>query len=276
MISAEIDLMIPDFLRVDRAEAVRRLQWNETHPIVQTGFSGQSEESRRDVDEARERMKVEQKERARQQLEALAERKREEAQAKVPHQFSKRLPGMIWNTRYGKWVLPNFMSQRKYDRLLSEMPTEAHRAAFIKTFGSGHGASRGAGGSPACATKDASMAGSTPAGAQAKTRSAVKGAGRVRVPSEPRARVSGWELTAPTTKPPRAPSAAGAWKAGVISMLERPEGATLAEIGAVYGWQEHSVSARLSAIRKERVIIATVEERGSIKAVRVYRMEKAS
>lgn len=273
MIAAEIDLTIPDFLVVDKAEGARRKAWNEAHPVVHTNFSGQTEVEERAVDEARARMKAEKLVRETERLNALHARKVEERRAEGHGGFSEPLKGMIWNPLRGKWVLPNYMSPRKYARLLSEMPTEGHRKIFVKLYGSGLGVSLGAGGSPACATKDATTVESTPAGASGKSRSAVKGAERVRVPSEPRggAVAANRRVKAPPTLKPAAPRAAGDWMPRVITLLSRPEGATLAEVGAQEGWLEHSASARLSAIRKERAIIAAVEDRG-----RVYRMEKAA
>lgn len=271
MITAEIDLTIPDFLVVDKAEGARRREWATAHPVVHTNFSGQTEVEERAVDEARARMKAEKLVRETERLNALHARKVEERRAEGHGGFSEPLKGMIWNPLRGKWVLPNYMSQAKYDRLMREMPTEAHRVILVKLYGSGHGASLGVGGSPACAIRDARKVESTPAGASGKSRSLGKQTGRVRVPTEPRAPV---EATATNRRPPIksvAPRAAGDWMPRVITLLSRPEGATLAEVGAQEGWLEHSASARLSAIRKERTILAAVEERG-----RVYRMEKAA
>lgn len=261
----EIDAGVPTFLRVDKAEAARRAAWNESHPLAAPTFSGVTEEQRSKLNEARARLKEEEHERER-HLQAVRDQKREQSNTKTPP-WQPMLPGMIWSMRYGKYVLPDFMSPAKYERLLSEMPTDDHRKAFIEIYGPGQGASLGAGGSPARATKDAKKVESTPAGASAKSRSAVRGAGRVRVPSGPRAPAEINLKPASTNKPPRA-TAVGDWKASVISMLRRPEGVTLTEIAKAHGWQEHSASARLTAIRKERNVVATVEERG-----RVYRTE---
>lgn len=311
-----LDLAVPDFLVVDKAEGERRRAWAAAHPVVALNFSGQSEDERRDVDEARARMKAEQKARELEHLQALADRKREEAQALAPHQFAKQLPGMIWSPRYGKWVSPDFMSASKYARLLRDMPSDKHRAAFIKQFGSGHGASAGAGGSPVSATSHATKAKATPAGEVSgeSRKSPAKVAGRVRVPSEsggvPRGASAPIKSALSTNTPTRSekrlannaamrtknkakgaqpspfapittqrmngisPSVArgdGVWMPRVIAMLRRPQGATLAEVGAAEGWLEHSASARLSAIRKEHNITATKEDRG-----RVYRMEQAT
>jgi predicted ArsR family transcriptional regulator len=54
----------------------------------------------------------------------------------------------------------------------------------------------------------------------------------------------------------------------VIEMLRRPEGVTVDEVGAVTGWQRHTVRGVISALKKKAqiTVVVTKEDRG-----RVYR-----
>lgn len=279
------DLDVPEFLRVSKAEGARRAAWNEAHPVETTGFSGETTAKRREVDEARARIDAERKESERQRLQALKERKREEARAETCGQYSKRMPGMTWNSMVGKWMTPNHISPANHARILSEMPTDEHRSIFIKLYGPGQkavpaqavsaGASAGVGGSPTGATSHAGPGHSarTQSGGSKAKRSRPTATGRVRIPSGPTTRAG---MDVKKVKPARVPSKPRAaktptWMPGVIEMLGRPEGATLTQIGVVYGWQEHTASARLSAIRVERTILSAVEN-----GVRVYRLENAA
>jgi hypothetical protein len=62
----------------------------------------------------------------------------------------------------------------------------------------------------------------------------------------------------------------GSKQAAVITMLRRPEGATVGEIMAATGWQPHTVRGMFSGALKKKlglIVTSTREERG-----RVYRL----
>jgi hypothetical protein len=56
----------------------------------------------------------------------------------------------------------------------------------------------------------------------------------------------------------------------VISLLRRPEGATVGELVEATGWQPHSVRALISKAVKKKQIINVVSERAG--KIRVYRV----
>ena len=74
------------------------------------------------------------------------------------------------------------------------------------------------------------------------------------------------------TAQPSAPKSAtpreGTKQAQIISLLQRPEGATIAEIGAATGWQAHSARGMISGALKKRlglpVVSEKVEGRGTV------------
>ncbi len=91
-----------------------------------------------------------------------------------------------------------------------------------------------------------------------------------------RAKTDPLEATAaeavPTTAlPAKAPRGSGQTKLDrLVKLLRRPQGATLAEMQAVTGWQAHSVRGALAGAIKTRLALAVSsekEERG-----RVYRI----
>ncbi|MBF0296971.1 MAG: DUF3489 domain-containing protein [Magnetococcales bacterium] len=72
----------------------------------------------------------------------------------------------------------------------------------------------------------------------------------------------GRDSMAKKTKPPRQPTApktprADSKQARVIAMMQRPEGATLAQIAEATGWQPHSIRAFISTSKKKGMEIAT-------------------
>jgi len=101
---------------------------------------------------------------------------------------------------------------------------------------------------------------------------AVKGEDKARVKAKPASpapaarKVIGHARTAPFTskvgQPPTDKQAA------LLTMLARPEGATLAEIAAATGWEEHTAGARISGVKKVKTVNKTKEARGT-----VYRSE---
>ena len=69
-----------------------------------------------------------------------------------------------------------------------------------------------------------------------------------------------------TPKPPT--QRAGTKQAQVIAMLQRPKGATIAEMVAATGWQAHTVRGSISGALKKKlgqpIIVEKVEGRGSV------------
>ncbi len=76
---------------------------------------------------------------------------------------------------------------------------------------------------------------------------------------------------APATAPAARKVRTGTKQAELIAMLERPEGATIAEVVAATGWQPHTVRGAIAGALKKKlglnVVSEKVEERG-----RVYRI----
>lgn len=147
------------------------------------------------------------------------------------------------------WRPHGYMSRAKYQRLLEGMPTPAHRKVFIKMFG---------------ATQKPEDRDPAPVAKQAGKKKSLL-----------QKLVEGPTAKTPAPKTTAAPSGAARERklnpehdAKVSAMLRRPEGATLSEIGAAMGWQDHSASAFLTGIRKTRTIVKTTEARGT-----VYRLE---
>jgi|ERR1700731_3599443 hypothetical protein len=55
---------------------------------------------------------------------------------------------------------------------------------------------------------------------------------------------------APKVHPPATP-ARPSKKAAIVALLERPNGAAIGDLAAATGWQQHSVRAALTGLRKE-------------------------
>ena len=85
----------------------------------------------------------------------------------------------------------------------------------------------------------------------------------------PKRKISPAEKTAATSKTPRSATK----MAAIVDLLSRPAGATVAEVRALTGWQEHSVRGAFAGVLKKRfglIIVSEIEERG-----RVYRVGRA-
>lgn len=122
----------------------------------------------------------------------------------------------------------------RYARIMRELPTERHRQIFRELFGEGKkkGPGRGASRGDDVAV-DATEKDSAAAAAPSKKRSRAEAGG------------TGSSPVRSTTDKPR-PRGKPEQVAAVREMLTRPEGATLAEIGKLYGWKEPSASAFIS------------------------------
>lgn len=74
--------------------------------------------------------------------------------------------------------------------------------------------------------------------------------------------------TAPDTRKSR-PSK----KASITRLLQRPEGATLAELMAATGWLEHSVRASLTGLRRDGQDIIRSKDAGGATSYRIVRSD---
>jgi len=73
----------------------------------------------------------------------------------------------------------------------------------------------------------------------------------------------------PTAKPaPRS----GTKQATLITLLERPEGATIAEMAEATGWQQHTVRGAIAGALKKRLGLTVTSEKPKGEA-RIYRIE---
>ena len=78
------------------------------------------------------------------------------------------------------------------------------------------------------------------------------------------------QVETPAQKPPSA--GAGTKQAMLIEMLQKPEGATIAEMAAATGWQAHTVRGAISGALKKRLglVIASEKVDGRGSAYRIY------
>lgn len=266
----------PKFLLRTKGDAAKIRKWNAEHPLdaqeVKSWNVGPRWDQKADpefekkllaeADAEKKRLaptdptkglSKEEKKAALMERRAAAKAKADAARAALS---AKPAGESYWDANASVWRPIGYMSRAKYARLVAEMPTNEHRAAFIEMFG--HTQTEGARCPP-------------PKVLKARLKAAQEAVRAAPAPKKGK--------DAKAAKPKRAASAAPAKRRGpnpehlakVTAMLTRPEGATLAEIGAAMGWQEHSASAFLSGIRKTRTIAKTVEARGN-----VYRLEKVS
>lgn len=269
------ELELPKFLRRTRKQQEAINEYNRTHPLPPVNFSGETQEKRREVDETRARMDAERDEEIKQQNASRAERRKLDDERRKRGDFvsSKQVPGTEWDPGTGRWVRPGAMSAAKFNRLLGEMPNEKAREILIEKYGAGHGASLGAHASDGAGDvpKDSKRGAPSMANGRAKTREAgAKPAGRVRVTAAPPAKEK------PKGAAPSKPRRGGKPEvvAAVEALLTRPEGATLTEIGAAYGWKDHSASAFVSVNFRNagrKTTKETIEGRGV-----VYHLEAKS
>lgn len=243
--ASKTDTGIPAFLLIDKKEAARRRKWNEEHPVQPVSFSGKSEERLREVELARAKIDAEKKASERVRLDSVHARKKMEKEAEAQGAYAKPIPGAVWNPAQNRYVHPNYMPRRKFERLLAEMPTEGHRTILKQRFGT-------AGQATATVMVD------TPAPRKA----------RAAAPAKPKAKAKA--AAAPATRAKRGGKPEQV--AAVEAMLTRPEGATLSEIGAKFGWLDHTASAFLSVNFRNLgrpTVKATEAGRGT-----VYRLEE--
>lgn len=101
-------------------------------------------------------------------------------------------------------------------------------------------------------------------GVEPEAASAIVRARRVKVEPEPKpARIA--EAAAP------APGRAGTKQAQIIALLQRPEGASIAEIVAATGWQAHTARGMISGALKKRLGLAITSEKAEGRGT-VYRI----
>ena len=269
------DIDIPAFLRVDEAEAARRKQYWIDHPPRALASFGETDDRRQQMATMRAKLEAQAAEEKKERDKSAAARRAMEKEASKEGTFvsSKRMPGTEWSQELGRWVKPGTMSTRKFLRLLNQMPDAKHRQAFIDQFGEGQEI-------PPCedtasASTRAATASTARAAASGKTRSptaksssATKKA--VSATTAPSTVTPPKSIAPATERKPRVPKEEQV--AHIQAMLERPEGATLAEAGAKFGWLEHSTSAFISVnFRNKGKTTAKekVEGRGT-----VYRLVK--
>ena len=72
------------------------------------------------------------------------------------------------------------------------------------------------------------------------------------------------------SKPPTPPARSGSKQAQIIALMQRPAGATLAEMQKATGWQPHTVRGAIAGAIKKKLghpVASVKEDRG-----RVYRI----
>lgn len=90
----------------------------------------------------------------------------------------------------------------------------------------------------------------TPRSRKAAAPTAASTAATTNIPA-----TTGTTPPAPTSPPAAAPARRPRKREIVLALLTRPEGASTAELMAATGWQEHSVRAALSMLRKDGEVI---------------------
>lgn len=87
---------------------------------------------------------------------------------------------------------------------------------------------------------------------------------------QPAAKVAKGKEISKTAKPQKKASQTGSKQNALITLLQRPVGATVEEMAKTTGWQNHSILGAISGVLKKRLgltITSDKEERG-----RVYRV----
>ncbi len=73
-----------------------------------------------------------------------------------------------------------------------------------------------------------------------------------------------------------APVRAGTKQATLIDMLKKPNGASIAQMGAKMGWQPHSVRAALTGLRKRGVAINREKTDAGVSVYRIGTTRKGA
>jgi len=87
---------------------------------------------------------------------------------------------------------------------------------------------------------------------------------------QPTAKLTKGKKISKTAQAQKKPSPTGSKQSALITLLQRPAGATIEEMAKTTGWQKHSVLGAISGVLKKRLgltITSDKEERG-----RVYRV----
>ncbi len=79
-----------------------------------------------------------------------------------------------------------------------------------------------------------------------------------------------------STQQASAPVRAGTKQATLIDMLKKPNGASIAQLGAKMGWQPHSVRAALTGLRKRGVVITREKNVAGVSVYRIGTTRKGS
>ncbi len=72
------------------------------------------------------------------------------------------------------------------------------------------------------------------------------------------------------------PVRAGTKQAALIDMMQRPAGATIAQMGAKMGWQPHSVRAALTGLRKHGLAIIRDKTDAGVSVYRIGTTRKGA
>jgi hypothetical protein len=79
-------------------------------------------------------------------------------------------------------------------------------------------------------------------------------------------------IAPPADAPPKSPFRAGSKLALLVEVLERAEGATLAELQAATGWQGHSVrGAMAGSLKKQGLCVTSAQDDAGARRYRLIR-----
>lgn len=253
------DLAIPAFLKVDKAEAKRRMRlWEKQPPKPLPSFLENTRAGHDDMSpEFRAQLEADYRreqdwmsaftrpttKKAKEILNKLADKKSKVVVEAAPVDRT----GMRWCQRRGRWVT---------DEL------------FFHS-GRGHGASPATPGGGDRAKKPAATGRSA---RETEPTRLVRGSTPRRSTTTPPAALAGTVVgerlaASPVARRTKGADAKAQQRAAVMALLTRPEGATLADIAPLTSPNnfEHTASAYLSSIRKERVVTKTAEtSRGNV------------